>query len=236
MTTVKGGRDDLKRRVAVEAAGRVLDGMRLGLGSGSTVALIVEALGERVRRQDLRDLIVVAASASTERAMARAGLVLGSLDDEPRLDLAIDGADEVDPHLATIKGGGGALLRERVVLAAADERLIVVDESKMVPVLGTRWAVPVEVVRFGWRVAERALTALGSRPVLRARDGAPAVTDEGNYILDCAFGTIPDPARLAALIAIQPGVVAHGIFVGLADRVLVAGDAGVAERTERAGG
>jgi ribose 5-phosphate isomerase A len=118
------------------------------------------------------------------------------------------------------------MLRERLVLSAATERLIVVDESKIVPILGTRWAVPVEVVPFGWRVAERALAALGSNPRRRARDGEPARTDQDNYILDCEFGTIPDPGALAARIAGLPGVVAHGLFVDMADRVLVGGAGG----------
>ena len=223
--------EQLKRRAATEAAALVRDGMRLGLGSGSTLHLIVAALGERMRRGEARDLVAVAASSGTEAEMSRAGLPLVTLDDHPRLDLAIDGADEVDPGFATIKGGGGALLRERIVLAAAAERLIVVDESKLVPVLGTRWPVPVEVVRFGWRVAERALAALGSEPVLRTRAGRPVITDEGNYLFDCAFGPIPDPRRLASLIAGQPGVVAHGIFIDLADRVLIARPTGIETRT-----
>ncbi len=231
---MEAAQDELKRRAAVEAAAAVRDGMRLGLGSGSTLFLVVAVLGERVRRSELRDLAIVAASSRTEREMERVGLRLSTLDDYPQLDLAIDGADEVDPQFAMIKGGGGALLRERIVLAAAAERLIIVDESKLVPVLGTHWAVPVEVVRFGWRVAERALAALGARPVLRARAGQPVITDEGNYLLDCAFGPIADPSRLAALIAGQPGVVAHGIFVDFADRILIGRPGGTETRTRGA--
>jgi ribose 5-phosphate isomerase A len=222
-----GDQQERKRRVASEAAKHITSGMRVGLGSGSTVNLVVAALGERLYRGDLHDLKIVVASTRTEAAMAQAGLPLATLDEYPELDLAIDGADEVDPQFAMIKGGGGALLRERIVLAAAAERLIVIDESKVVSVLGTRWAVPVEVVRFGWRVAERALRTLGSEPVLRTQSGVPAITDEGDYILDCAFGPISDPERLAARIAGQPGVVAHGIFIDLVDRLLIAGSNGV---------
>ena len=226
--------EERKRQAAVAAAATVQDGMRLGLGSGSTVSLIVAALGARARQGGLPNLTIVAASSGTEAALQRAGLALSTLDDHPRLDLAIDGADEVDPEFAMIKGGGGALLRERIVLAAAAERLIVVDESKLVPVLGTRWAVPVEVARFGWRVAKRALAALGATPILRSHAGQPVVTDEGNYVLDCDFGPIPDPPRLASLIAGQSGVMAHGIFIDLADSVLIAGPTGLATRAKPA--
>jgi ribose 5-phosphate isomerase A len=146
-------RQELKQLVADKAATYIRDGMRLGLGSGSTLFLVVAALGERLRAGELRAIRAVAASGRTEAEMRRWGIELISLDDEPELDLAIDGADEIDPRFAMIKGGGGALLRERIVLAAAAERIIVADESKMVPRLGTSWAVPVEVVRFGWKVA-----------------------------------------------------------------------------------
>ena len=225
-----GDQQELKHRVASEAAKHITSGMRLGLGSGSTVALVVAALGERLHRGDLHDLKIVAASTRTEAALAQVGLPLTTLDEDPELDLAIDGADEVDPQFAMIKGGGGALLRERIVLAAAAEQLIVIDESKVVPVLGTHWSVPVEVVRFGWRVAEHALGTLGSEPVLRTKGGAPVITDEGDYILDCAFGPITDPERLAAHISGQPGVVAHGIFIDLVDKLLIAGSNGIETR------
>ncbi len=226
--------EQLKRQVAAAAAARVADGMRLGLGSGSTVNLVVAALDQRVRDGALSNLHIVAASSRTEAAIVKIGLRPDTLEKYPELDLAIDGADEIDPQFVMIKGGGGALLRERIVLAAAAARLIVVDESKLVPMLGVAWSVPVEVVPFGWRVSERGLRALGARPVLRTRAGVPAITDEGNYILDCAFGMISDPARLAALIAGGPGIVAHGIFVDLADELLIAGRAGVEIRRRTA--
>ncbi len=232
MKTASEGQEQAKRRVAFDAAALVRPGMRLGLGSGSTVALIVAALGERVQRGELDGLVVIAASSHTEAAMERAGLRVSSLDNYPRLDLAIDGADEIDGDLQMIKGGGGALLRERIVLAAAAERVIVVDRTKVVPVLGTRWAVPVEVVQFGWRVGERLLAELGAQPSRRMVAGQPMLTDEGNFILDCLFGHIPDPRTLATRIALIPGVVAHGIFVDLADTLLV-GDATTTETRRR---
>jgi ribose 5-phosphate isomerase A len=219
-----------KRQVARAAAAAVHSGMRLGLGSGTTVALVVGEIGLRVERGDLSDLTIVAASSQTEAALTHAGLAFTTLNQAPELDLAIDGADEIDPHFAMIKGGGGAMLRERIVLAAGAKRLIVVDRSKLVPVLGAVWAVPVEVVQFGWRVAERLLRQAGAEPALRMRAGRPVKTDEGNYILDCAFGPIYEPARLAAAIAGLPGVTAHGIFVGYADIVLASGPEGVEKR------
>lgn len=219
-----------KQQAALQAAQLVQPGMRLGLGSGSTVNMIAAALGERARRGELPDLQVVVASRWTEAAAREAGLALTTLDTTPQLDLAIDGADEIDPERRMIKGGGGAMLRERIVLAAARQRLIVVDESKLVPVLGTRWVLPVEVVPFGVRVAEAALRTLGAQPVLRMDRDALFVTDERNLILDCAFGQIPDPVGLAQAVRAAPGVMDHGLFIDLCDRVLVGTASGVEER------
>lgn len=219
-----------KQQAAQAAAQLVQPGMRLGLGSGSTVKLIAAVLGERFARGELADLSVVVASSWMEAAVQAAGLPLVTLNDTPQLDLAIDGADEIDPQRRTIKGGGGALLRERIVLSAARQRVIVVDESKLVAALGTRWAVPVEVVQFGWRVAEAALVALGARPVLRMDGDTPLVTDEGNLILDCAFGPITDPDALSDALWAAPGVLDHGLFIGLCDRVLIGAAGGVQQR------
>ena len=218
-----------KHRVALHAANEVRSGMRLGLGSGSTVNLIAAALGERISCGELRDVRVVVASRWTEAAAKDAGLTMTSLDEMPQLDLAIDGADEVDPQHAMIKGGGGALLRERIVLAAAEHKLIVVDESKLVQTLGERWHVPVEVARFGWRVAEAALRRHGCAPVLRMDGAQPLITDEGNMILDTPFGLIHDPAMLDRQLRAIPGVMDHGLFIDLADRVLVGDANGVRE-------
>ncbi|HEY0604334.1 MAG TPA: ribose-5-phosphate isomerase RpiA [Herpetosiphonaceae bacterium] len=218
-----------KQRAAIHAAQQVRSGMRLGLGSGSTVNLIAAVLGERQASGELRDVRVVVASRWTEAAATAAGLTITTLDEMPQLDLAIDGADEIDPQRSMIKGGGGALLRERIVLAAAEHRLIVVDESKLVQTLGARWAVPVEVVQFGWRIPETALQRLGSRPVLRMDGAQPLITDEGNFILDAPFGLIHDPGQLDAALRAIPGVMDHGLFIGLADQVIVGGADGVRE-------
>lgn len=218
-----------KERAARAAADQVHSGMRLGLGSGSTVYLIVAALGQRIQRGELQNIEVVVASSWADRAAREAGLPITTLDDRPWLDLSIDGADEVDPDRNMIKGGGGALLRERIVLAAAERTLIVIDESKLVQRLGERWAVPVEVVQFGWRVAERILREYGAQPQLRMDGDQPLRTDEGNIILDCRFGPIADPASLARSLNEVPGVMAHGLFLGMADQVLIGTESGVRE-------
>src|SRR3712207_4567336 len=152
-----------KERVAQHAAQLVEPGMRLGLGSGTTVSLIVTALGQRVANGELPDLHVVVASTSIETAARAAGLQLTTLHEQPQLDLSIDGADEVDRHYNMIKGGGGAILRERIVLAAGAQRVIAIDETKLVQMLGERWPLPVEVVQFGWRVSEDSLDRKSTR-------------------------------------------------------------------------
>ncbi|MCK4452241.1 MAG: ribose 5-phosphate isomerase A, partial [Anaerolineae bacterium] len=146
----------------------------------------------------------------------------------PVVDVTIDGADEVDPHLNLIKGGGGALLREKIVAQASRCEIIVVDESKLSPALGTHWPVPVEVTPFGWRSQAAYLESLGAQPVLRlSSDGTPFTTDQGNLILDCRFGPISQPAQLAARLSERAGIVEHGLFLGLATDVILAGVEGV---------
>jgi ribose 5-phosphate isomerase A len=208
-----------------EAAARkslewVRDGMALGLGTGSTAAYVIRLLGRRVREEGLR-IRAVPTSASTE-ALARAeGIPLVTFADVKALDVAIDGADEVDPSLRLIKGGGGALLREKIVAAAARQVLIIADSSKPRESLG-RFPLPVEVVRFGWELVAERLSRLGVTPRLRqGREGTPFVTDEGHYLLDCPFGTIADPGALARTLDAMPGVVEHGLFLDMADVVLV---------------
>ena len=219
-----------KRAAARRALEEVRDGMIVGLGSGSTAELFVVELGERVG-EGLRVLGVP----TSERVagVARAvGIPLTTLDEHPRLALTVDGADEVEPRtLSALKGRGGALLREKLVASATDREIVVVDDSKLVRTLGERQPVPVAVVPFGWQATARRLERLGCRAELR-RDGedraAPRVSDDGLYILDCHFGPIPEPHRLAQEIKSLVGVVEHGLFIGLVDQVLVAGDDGVA--------
>jgi ribose 5-phosphate isomerase A len=224
--------DSLKRRAAAAALDFVEDGMRLGLGSGSTAAHFVRLLGERVH--DGLRIVGVATSGRTEDIAREAGVPLTTLEETPELDLDVDGADEIGPSLALIKGGGGALLREKIVASASKRMIVIADSAKRVAELGA-FPLPIEVVAFGLKVTTRAIEKrtgeLGLKPsiTLRTRGGAPFVTDSGNRVLDASFGRIPDPEALAERLAGIPGVVEHGLFLGLADLALVASPEGVAE-------
>jgi len=221
--------DALKQQVAEQALGYVESGMVVGLGTGSTARHLVSGLAARLRDGRLRDVVGVPTSEATASQARQLGVAIATLDQHPRLDLAIDGADEIDPALNLVKGLGGALLREKIVAASADRFIVIADDSKLVERLGTRAPLPVEVIAFGRPLAERRLAELGCVPALRlAADGAPFRTDEGNLILDCRFAGIPDAAALSSAIHAIPGVVDHGLFIGMAAVVLVAGARGLA--------
>src|SRR5882672_3455604 len=220
-----------KRAAAARALEFVRPGMRLGLGTGSTARPFVELLAERVRAG--LDVVAVPTSEETRAQADRLGVPLTTLDETPELDMTVDGADEIAPDLTLIKGGGGALLREKIVASASARMVVIADESKWVPVLG-RFPLPVEVVPFGLaatrRAVEAACAAAGSPgPALlrRGKDGHAFVTDGGHWILDAALERIPDPAGLAQRLAAIAGVVEHGLFVGLAQTAVLAGDEGV---------
>lgn len=205
--------DEQRRAAAEAAAARVRDGMVLGLGTGHTAGYVLEALARRVAA-GLRITGVPSSQATEARARAL-GLALTSLDEHPRLDLTIDGADEVDPQRRLLKGGGGALLREKVLAAAADRLVIVVDERKLVPRLGTTRGVPLEVLPFAASACCRHLQALHGRPQLRlTAGGAPAVTDNGNWLIDCVFPAerLHDPASLDCDLRSIPGLLETGLF------------------------
>ena len=219
--------ESLKRAAAREAVTLVEDGMIVGLGSGTTSELFLEVLAERVAG-GLRITAVPTSERVATMARGRA-LQVAQLHDVPRIDLTVDGADEIQQRgLDLIKGGGGALLREKLVAAAADRLCIIADRSKLVSRLGERWAVPVVVVPFGWRQTADRIRALGAQTSLRLVDGSPLVTDDGLYILDSRFGPIAEPGRLATELKGLLGVVEHGLFVGLAKQAIVAGQDGVA--------
>jgi ribose 5-phosphate isomerase A len=222
--------DEAKALVGKRAAELVRDGMAVGLGTGTTSTMFIRALGERVRA-GLRIRCVASSDASHNLGLSL-GMDVVTLAELPQLDLYIDGADELGPGLALIKGGGGALLREKIVASAADRFVVVVDSSKVVPVLG-RFPLPVEVVKMALPLVERRLSDLGLRPTLRRHpDGSLYLTDEDNYILDCACGMITEPEETAAEIRGIVGVVEHGLFLGMASLALVAGEDGVTELTD----
>ncbi|HWS53428.1 MAG TPA: ribose-5-phosphate isomerase RpiA [Pyrinomonadaceae bacterium] len=215
-----------KRRAAERAVELVEDGMLLGLGTGSTAAWAVARLGERVRDEALR-VRCVPTSRRTEEQARSLGIPLVTFADVRRLDLTIDGADEIGPGLALIKGGGGALLREKLVAAASRRMVVVADSSKLVGRLG-RFPLPVEVVPFAWEVtARRVAEVTGCAPAPRRETGELYLTDNGNHVLDCPCGEIADPAALERELKLLPGVVESGLFVNLARLAFVAGGDGV---------
>ena len=223
--------EDLKRAASARAIEFVRPGMRIGLGTGSTTRHFVELLGARVR--DGLAVVAVPTSETTRADAERLGIPLSTLDETPELDLTVDGADEIAPDLTVVKGGGGALLWEKIVAAASARMIVIADETKWVPVLG-HFPLPIEVVPFGLaatrHAVESAAVAAGCPgPVLlrRTREGHPFVTDGGHHILDASLGRIADPNALAAGLARIPGVVEHGLFIGLVAAAIIAGAGGV---------
>ena len=213
-------REEAKKRVAREAVKHVEDGFVVGLGSGSTAAYVIQEIGRLMQQDGLRVLGVPSSSQAMILAV-QAGVPLTTLDEHPILDLAIDGADEVDNKLDMIKGGGGALTREKIVASAAKQVLIVADETKLVKKLGTTFKVPVEVLPFALATATAAIKELSGKPLLREGKGkvGATVTDNGNYIVDVDFGAIDDSKELNQQLKLIPGVIESGLFIGIADTV-----------------
>jgi ribose 5-phosphate isomerase A len=223
--------DDLKRQAAARALEFVQDGMKLGLGTGSTAKHFVELLGMRVR--DGLKVTGVPTSEATRTDAIRCGIALTTLDEIDRLDLTVDGADEIDPSLNLIKGGGGALLREKIVAAASDRMIVIADDTKWVEALG-RFPLPIEVIPFGLGATQRAIGKAfaecgvsGQMVVRKGRDGHVFVTDGGHWIIDAHLGRISDAPQLAGSLASIPGVVEHGLFIGLASMAMLAGSQGI---------
>lgn len=217
----------LKQQAGETAAQLVESGMVIGLGTGSTAIFATRRIAQRLQAGDLRDISAIPTSLATEAAARELGIPLSALERHPRIDLTIDGADEVDPAFNVIKGGGGALLREKIVAQASERLVIVVDASKMSQHLGTNWAVPVEVFPFGWHSQAAFLRELGAGVVLRASGADPFQTDQGNIILDCDFGVIRDPAALDKTLQARAGIAEHGLFIDMARDVIVAGADGI---------
>jgi ribose 5-phosphate isomerase A len=215
---------NLRQQAASHALTYVRSGMLLGLGSGSTTAHFIDMLGEQLQKGELRDIAGVPTSEKTAARARALGIPLTTLTDHPHLDLAVDGADEVDPTFNLIKGLGRALLREKIVEVHADRFLVIVDESKLVPRLGSRGPLPVEIVPFGAAVHVRWLNTLDCRAELwREANGAPIVTDNSNYLARCWFPDgIADPYALSRALGDRPGIVEHGLFLDMTSAVIVA--------------
>lgn len=230
-------RERWKQAAAERATEWVRSGMVVGLGAGSTAMYAVKRLAARLASRELTDILGVPCSSAVAEMATELGISITTLEEHPVVDVTIDGADEVDPGLALIKGGGGALLFEKIVAQASRREIIVVDASKLSPALGTRRTLPVEVVPFGWGSQARFLESLGALARLRrGSDGKPFRTDQRNLILDCELGPIGDPRALARVLADRAGIVEHGLFVDLATDLVVAGDDGIRHVTRNAEG
>ena len=225
----------LKQQAAERAVECIESGTVVGLGHGSTASFALQRIAALLKTGALKDIIGVPCSLQVEEEARQLGIPLGTLDEHPIIDITIDGADEVDPNLDLIKGGGGALLREKIVAQASRREIIVVDESKLSPALGTRWPVPVEIIPFGWRSQISFLESLGaSVSVRQASGGRRFITDQGNLILDCNFGPLQQPTMVARELSQRTGIVEHGLFLGLTTDVIVAGEKGVRHLTRKA--
>ena len=217
----------LKQQAGEFAANLVESGMIVGLGSGSTAIFATRRIAQSLHSGELSDIVAIPTSLATEAAANELGIPLTTLAQHPRVDITIDGADEVDPDFNLIKGGGGAHLREKIVAQATERLVIVADESKLVDQLGTTWAIPVEVIPFGWESQAAYLESLSAAPALRMAGDAPFTTDGGNLILDADFGSIANPPALARQLESRAGIVEHGLFIGMTRDVVVAGVDGV---------
>jgi ribose 5-phosphate isomerase A len=219
---------DFKRLAAERALDFIKPGMVVGLGSGSTAEIAIEKLGKRIADRRLTGIIGIPTSRETEQIALRNGVLLSALNEHPRVDLTIDGADEVDPDLNLIKGAGGALFREKIVAGASSEVIIVIDETKLSDRLGRTRSVPVEVHPLAIKSVSDFVRRLGAEVVLRRDEkGNPYKTEQGNDIIDCRFGPIENPDELAGTLSLKPGVIEHGLFLNMATLVIVGGKAGI---------
>ena len=221
-------RDRLKKEAGISAVDLVRPGMVLGLGTGSTTRFALIEIAARLKDGRLKDITGIPSSHETEKTARELGIPVISFDDKQEIDLTIDGADEVDPQLNLIKGGGGALLREKVLAQSSRRNVMIVDESKLSPALGTHFPVPVEVIPFAWKPVANFLSSLGAEPVLRMKeDGTPYTTDQNNYIIDSKFGPIQDLDDLAFKLGQKAGIAEFGLFIGTASEVIVATTHGI---------
>lgn len=220
--------DKFKKISADRAVEFVESGMIVGLGHGSTTQFAIQRIAELQKEGTLSKILGVPCSTAVEKYATQLGIHLTTPNQHSAIDLTIDGADEVDPQLNLIKGGGGALLREKIVSQASKRVIIIVDHKKLSPILGKNWALPVEVAQFGWEVSAGFIETLGAKTSLRRIDGKKAfITDSGNFLLDCDFGPIDDLAELASNLCNHAGIIEHGLFLGLATDVIASGPDGL---------
>jgi ribose 5-phosphate isomerase A len=228
---IMGRNEQYKQQAAEYAVQFVESGMVVGLGGGSTASYAIRQIGHLLRTGHLRDIWGIPCSKLVEAEARDCHIPLTTLEDHTQIDLTIDGADEIDPAMNLIKGGGGALTREKIVAQASRREIIIADETKCVPALGTTWAVPVEVVLFGWGAQQRFLESLGATVTLRRLDdNSPFISDQGGYVLDAHFGLITNPAALADTLKRRTGIIEHGLFIGLATEIIIAGADGIRHR------
>jgi ribose 5-phosphate isomerase A len=227
-STQHDDRARLKQQAAEYAVRFIQSGMRVGLGTGSTAYFATRRIAQLIHDGILNNIIGFPTSKAAWQLAEESGIPLMNDSMPENLDITIDGADEVDPNLNLIKGGGGALFREKIVAQATHREIIAVDDSKLTPALGTHFPLPIEVALFGWQSQKQFLESLGAKPKIRTlEDGTQFVTDSGNMIFDCNFDPIPDPAALASTLSARAGIIEHGLFIGLASDLIVAGDTGI---------
>jgi len=220
--------DEYKKQAAEAAVELVQSGMVLGMGHGSTVQFALEALAGKLESGQLKNLVAIPCSKKTESEARRLGIPLADLNDNTAINLTLDGADEVDARLNLIKGGGGALMREKMVAQASRREVIMIDESKLSEKLGSHVPLPIEVAQFGWVQQQAFIAELGGKAKLRVdANDKPVLSDQGNYLVDCDFGPIEDAHALARALEARSGILEHGLFLGLATDVIVAGVKGV---------
>jgi len=220
--------ESLKENAGQYAAEFIQDGMIVGLGTGSTVKYFLQAISEKLKTGDLKDIFGIPSSIQTEKLAGELKIPLSTFAEHQKLDISVDGADEVDPEFNLIKGGGGALLREKVLAQASQRYIIIIDDSKYVKRLGIKWSVPVEVLPYAEPVVTNYIKSLGAQIRLRETDeGKIYMTDQNNYILDCKFGPIADMTELAIKLKMRSGIQEHGLFISLTTDVVIAGEKGI---------
>lgn len=220
--------EEFKKQAAEKAIEEIKSGMVIGLGSGSTVYYALKKIGELIKNGELVDVVGIPSSKQTEKLAEKFNIPIITFDEKQEIDVTIDGADEVDKYLNLIKGGGAALLREKILAQSSKQLIIVVDELKFSPKLGTNWAVPIEVIKFASPLESKFIESINGEPELRVYDnGKPVITDEGNFIIDSNFGVIQNPFELAEKLENRAGIVEHGLFLRMTTKVIAAGKDGI---------